>query len=661
MREHFGYEPNERSRILLLDDEAEILVALTDLLEDEFDILISTDPVEALETLRRTPDVAVIVSDQRMPGMTGDQFLHHARAFSDAHGILLTGYADLAAVVAALNQGRIRFYAHKPWDSDALRAMIREVAYNCRVERALLTERALLRGLMEASPLGLSFSDANGRCIRRNIGPERGGDARVTVHERDLFPHVSDETYREMCRRTVENGHYEHLCEIERGGSRRWQEFTRSTLPWPRRPDGEIVPSAERWQVCMVRDVTERMALEARLRQDDKMRALGTLSGGIAHDFNNLLTAIIGSLELLADMVPPEGVMAARLLENASEAAKRGTLLTRRLLEFGRPKSSALQPVAVGPLIRGMEDLLVQSLNRHMTEDGRPTGRCTLDMSGVAENGTLPMVMSDPGQLEMALLNLCINARDAMPQGGSVAISSRAERAAPDGPVNVVITVADQGCGMSADTAARIFEPFFTTKGIGSGTGLGLSTIYSFLRRCNGDVRVDSRPGEGTRMSLWLPVCESCRALDAVSETVPRAVLPPCRILVVDDEDSVRLVTEHFLRQDGHDVVTARDGAEALALVENGERFDLVVLDLMMPGMSGRECGEALARVAPSLPVLYVSGYADPGSLPGDAFVLDKPFTPQTLRAALVETLSAPGRGTPHMAAASSPARIGAG
>jgi len=644
MRATYGQAPSMRSRILLVDDETEILVALTDLLEDEFDILSSTDPMEALDILRTAPDVAVIVSDQRMPGLTGDKFLLQAREISDAHGILLTGYADLAAVVAALNQGRIRFYAHKPWESDALRAMVREVASHCRLERALLTERALLHGLMETLPLGLVFTDAAGRTIRHNIGAGQVLSEVAGVLEQSLYPQLRQDEIEAMRARTREHGHDEHLLMYEQGGAARWHEFTRSTLPWPRRPNGDVVPVEERWQVSVDRDVTDRLTMEAQLRQDDKMRALGTLAGGIAHDFNNLLTAILGSLELLNDMAPPQDPMAAKLLDNASASARRGTVLTRRLLEFGRPKPVVLQPVMLGPLIHGMHDLLLQSLSRRTDRAGQPLGRCTLDMQGVASDAAMPPVQSDPGQLEMALLNLCINARDAMPEGGCVSISTHVEPATSDGPAHVVVTVADQGCGMSPETAARIFEPFFTTKGIGSGTGLGLSTIYGFLRRCDGDVRVRSAPGEGTQMSLWLPVCSAPCAGDVADDDADTVPLASCRVLVVDDEDAVRLVTEQFLRHDGHDVTGVDSGTAALALIEADRGFDLVVLDLMMPGMSGRECGEAIAARRPDLPILYVSGYADPGNLPEGAFVLGKPFTPQTLRRALVDAMGAPAR-----------------
>ncbi|AOX20145.1 response regulator [Kozakia baliensis] len=638
MRSVYGNAPQARSRILLVDDEPEILVALTDLLEDEFDILSSTDPLDALNILRDSPDVAVIVSDQRMPNLNGDAFLAQAREISDARGILLTGYADLAAVVAALNQGRIQFYAHKPWESDALRAMVREVAEHYRLERALLTERVLLHGLMETLPLGLVFSDAQGRVIRHNLTPDRQVSEEEGVLETSLYPETERAAIEAMRARTQERGQDEHLVETVDDDVTHWHEFIRAALPWPRRPGGDLEPINKRWQVGIERDVTERLAMELRLRQDDKMRALGTLSGGIAHDFNNLLTAILGSLELLSDLSPPSDPMATKLLENAAESARRGTVLTRRLLEFGRPKPTTLQPVPVIALISGMRDLLAQSLNRRTDTEGE-TGRCTLDLAGVPSDLKLPPVMSDPGQLEMALLNLCINARDAMPQGGSIAIAAHYAEATQGGSDHVVVTVADHGCGMPPEVVARIFEPFFTTKGIGSGTGLGLSTIYGFLRRCNGDIQVQSMPGEGTRMALWLPVCQEAECEQAESEADSAETLSPQRILVADDEDGVRLVTEQFLRQDKHEVVGVSDGTDVIALIEAGEKFDLVALDLLMPGMSGRECGEILGKIAPDLPILYISGYADPDNLPEGAFVLGKPFTPQMLRRAVANAL----------------------
>ncbi|MDL2171928.1 MULTISPECIES: response regulator [Asaia] len=629
--------PFGRSRILLVDDEAEILVALTDLLEDEFDILSSTDPLEALEFLRKSPDIAVIVSDQRMPNMTGDVMLSKARDYSDARGILLTGYADLAAVVAALNQGRIQFYAHKPWESDSLRAMVREVAAHHRLERALMMERVLLHGALESVPMDVVFSEADGTVLRHNIEVEVTPDSRGDIAEDSLFNDALRPDIAAMREETRSEGEVSRLVSEQTADGVRWHEITRQTLPWPRNALGVPFPSAQRWQMMLDRDVTERLAMEERLRQDDKMHALGTLAGGIAHDFNNLLTAMLGSLELLQDMTPAVNPTVTKLFDNALESARRGTVLTRRLLEFGRPKPMALRPVNLVEMIWSMHDLIVQSLSRASDLRGE-TGRCTIDLSAVPRDLVMPPVMSDSGQLEMALLNLCINARDAMPDGGVISVALSHEAHAPEGE-RVVLSVDDQGCGMPPEIVRRIFEPFFTTKGLGSGTGLGLSTIYGFLQRSGGDIRVESTPGEGTRMIMLLPVSHEATA-GAQQEAV-EAVSGPrkLRVLLADDEPGVRLVTAQFLSQDGHEVISVADGKDVIACLAAGEHFDLVVLDLLMPGMGGRECGAILAETYPALPVLYVSGYADPENLPADAFVLGKPFTPVELRQAIATTL----------------------
>ncbi|GBQ84632.1 response regulator [Asaia krungthepensis] len=629
--------PYGRSRILLVDDEAEILVALTDLLEDEFDILSSTDPVEALGFLRKSPDIAVIVSDQRMPNMTGDVLLSKAREFSDARGILLTGYADLAAVVAALNQGRIQFYAHKPWDSDSLRAMVREVAAHHRLERALMVERVLLHGALESVPMDVVFTESDGTVLRHNMAADVEPNAKGDIEENALHGEALRDEIVAMREETKQTGGASRLVSEMTPDGLRWHEIIRQTLPWPRNASGVPLPMPQRWQMSYDRDVTERLAMEERLRQDDKMHALGTLAGGIAHDFNNLLTAMLGSLELLQDMTPAGNPTVTKLFENALESARRGTVLTRRLLEFGRPKPMALRPVDMVAMIWSMQDLIVQSLSRASDLRGE-TGRCVLDLSAVPRDLVMPHVLSDPGQLEMALLNLCINARDAMQEGGMIAISLIHE-SAQDGVERVMLDVKDQGCGMPPEVVRRIFEPFFTTKGLGSGTGLGLSTIYGFLQRSGGDIRVESVPGEGTRMTMVLPVCQEKIAEDTHCLKVEEISNGPLRILLADDEPGVRLVTEQFLSQDGNEVVSVGDGADVIAHLAAGERFDLVVLDLLMPGMGGRECGLILAANYPSLPVLYVSGYADPENLPANAFVLGKPFTPQELREAIATTL----------------------
>jgi CheY-like chemotaxis protein len=358
-----------------------------------------------------------------------------------------------------------------------------------------------------------------------------------------------------------------------------------------------------------------------------------------------LLTAVLGSLELVGDLMEPDPRI-ARLLDNAVNAARRGATLTRRLLNFSRPRDLAIQSVDVGELLSGMRDLLAQSLV--VRADGElPPGHatCALDMSGALVTQGARLARTDPGQLEMALLNLCINARDAMPRGGVISIDLHEDQlAAGNGALEagryVVIAVTDQGVGMSPETAARIFEPFFTTKDLGKGTGLGLSMIYGFVRHCGGDVRVRSAQGQGTRMELWLPVAaqqaaSGARGTSDLAGVAPASATRRLRVLVVDDEPLVRAVTAGFLTRAGHVAVERDSGAAAIAAVEADVGFDLVVMDMLMPAMGGVECARRLEAIRPGLPVLFVTGFAGTDALPDGAKVLAKPFTPEALLAGI--------------------------
>ena len=493
--------------VLLVDDEPDILVALQDLLEDEFRVLSAVSPSDALALLACEPDVAVIVSDQRMPGMTGDVFLRHARAVSPAEALMLTGYADLSAVVAALNDGRISGYVHKPWEPAALLAMIRQAAARSELNAALRAERMLLHGLMDSAGDGLSFKDAAGRFVRLNgVAAARLGHtatACIGQTEPTLAAGLADTV--ELAAIVAEDeaalsggAATRSLHPIERDGRQFCMERLRAPL---RAPDGTV-----RALATFERDVTAHRALEDRLRQADRMQALGTMASGVAHDFNNLLTAILGSLELAARAAAPDERL-GRLIDTAAAAAERGAALTQRLLSFGRQRDTALLAVDVNELVRAMDDLLARSIDRRGM-------RVVQALAPV-----LPPVLVDPAQLELALLNLCINARDAMGEAGIITLGTHAGDAdAAAGPVgqvvagtvpehgHVVVSVADTGCGMTQAVAGRIFEPFFTTKEVGHGTGLGLSMVYGFMQQSGGAVRLHTAPNEGTRFELCLPV-----------------------------------------------------------------------------------------------------------------------------------------------------------
>jgi len=482
--------------VLLLDDEPDILVALTDLLEEEFRVLSTVDAEEALGMLAAEPDVAVIVSDQRMPGMSGDQFLRRAREVSDAEALLLTGYADLTAVVSALNEGRISGYAHKPWEPAGLLAMVRQAAARAELTAALRTERLLMRALMEGGTDGLAFTDRQGRLVRSNdimAARLHAGMPFFTPEDREV---LHDGVTRSTVRRE------------EGVQPPRWTERVASAL---RDEDGRIVGLAH-----FERDVTLQREAEERLRQADRMQALGNMAGGVAHDFNNLLTAILGSLELARRAAGGDARL-SRLIETAASAAERGAALTKRLLSFSRQREPARQAVDASGVVAGMSDLLTRSIDR-------PGIRAVQHLAS-----GLPLIVVDPDQLELALLNLCINARDAMGESGTIHLRTELRRLRSDGGADgeqeeaafvpllppadggtfVAIQVQDQGTGIPPDIAARIFEPFFTTKEVGHGTGLGLSMVYGFVQQGGGAIRLRSAPGQGSTFELCLPVLQS--------------------------------------------------------------------------------------------------------------------------------------------------------
>ncbi|KQO72092.1 MULTISPECIES: response regulator [unclassified Methylobacterium] len=625
-----------KATILAVDDEPDILIALEDLFEDEYRVLTTSRPAEALEILAAEPDIAVIVSDQRMPGMTGDAMLAQARGLHDAQAILLTGYADMSAVISALNQGGITGYATKPWDADLLRGAVRQAYERHRLGRELATERALLMGLLDHSEDAISFKDGQGRFVRLNARKaERLGRTtaeclgRTEAALRDdpaSTDHAGTETdgAAEADAQAIAAGRPTET-EITEGpeGAERWSHVARVPI---RGASGAVVHLA-----TIERDVTEHRLLEARLRQSDKMQALGTLAGGIAHDFNNLLTAILGSLELATPKIADQPRV-LRLVTNATQAAQRGATLTKRLLGFSRSRDLRPRAVDLNHVIAGMGELLGGSL-------GGLVG-LTLRLDPAA-----PAARVDPDQLELAVLNLCINSRDAMPEGGSITVSTRilALRDDPDLPDGdyAAIEVADTGTGIPPAILQRVCEPFFTTKAVGQGTGLGLAMVFGLAQQSAGRLRIASEVGEGTRVELLLPRTEAEIVGEAAPEPAPAAPVQAARILVVDDDPEVRHVTASFLATFGYAESEASDGPSAVTLLER-DRFDLVVADLAMPGMTGVELAAIVRARWAGVPVLILTGHAEAIPIPADLPVLRKPFESGDL-AAEVSRLLVPG------------------
>lgn len=429
----------------------------------------------------------------------------------------------------------------------------------------------------------------------------------------------------------VEAGRFEREgWRVRKDGSQFWANVVIDPI---RNSLGQIIGFAK-----ITRDITERRRAQEALEQtqqallqSQKLDAIGRLTGGVAHDFNNLLTAIIGSLELLRKRLPGDPKSEA-LLENAMLGARRGANLTQRMLAFARKQDLRVEAVDVAKFVGGMTDLLQRSLGSSIEVVTRFPMR-------------LAPVSTDANQLEMALLNLALNARDAMPDGGEIKIEARtvslaakSETALPAGDY-VKLSVSDTGEGMDADTLARALEPFYTTKGVGKGTGLGLPMVHGLAEQSGGRLSLHSRPGHGTRVDIWLP-CASTAPPIAKPLEAPDALAPvrPLSILAVDDDELVLLNIAAMLEDLGHQVHTCSSAVEALSALENLP-FDLVITDYAMPRFSGLHLIEALKRDYPWVPVALATGYAElaPG-VAKDVARLAKPYGQGEL-AALIRRL----------------------
>jgi two-component system, cell cycle sensor histidine kinase and response regulator CckA len=509
-------------------------------------------------------------------------------------------------------------------------------------ERALIESETRYRMLFDANPLPLfSWSPVTGQLTGVNdAAVAHFGETRERLLRRAMLSllHPDDATRFDRTLRTVPSGPTH--CGVWRllHADGRASDMELVVAPYRRADDTQIVTVAID---TTARRAAERALEESReqLRQSQKMEALGSFAGGIAHDFNNYLSAIIGYGELIQSQLPEDDP----LRRDASEvlgAASRAADLTRQILVFSRRQAVDAQVLEANDVVRGIERMLM----RVMRED--------ITFVSSLGNEQYP-IRIDRGQLEQVLLNLAANARDAMPSGGSFALStSRVELLRPDAAHvgvsagrYVIIRASDSGVGMPAAVRERIFEPFFTTKERGRGTGLGLALVYSIVTQAGGVIRVDSAPGAGTTFSVYLPIADSPvleQAASPGSAPMPRGTE---RVLLVEDDDSVRAVTHQMLARHGYDVELARDGQEAIARVRAAAvPYAIVVTDVVMPGMRGRELAERLRMIQPALRVLFVSGYADDLVLVDDvsttaAHFLAKPFTTSELLRKVREVL----------------------
>ena len=762
-----------KERVLLVDDEPQILTALEDLLGDDYTIFKSDSPEHALDLVEQNSDIAVVITDQRMPRMNGDEFLRKIGEGSRALRIMVSGFADLPAVLRAVNEGKVYAYVTKPWDEEDLLQKVHTAAEHFRLAQELEQERRLLHDLMDNSPDGIYFKDAELRFLRANSSFVRavgGGDPdalvgrrlsevlgadadsgedeerRILEQRRPLLDVVrrhrakgktsftsetkapirdragqalglvgisrdvtervkTSEALRESeallqqqtrILNSILDGMGDGVVVIGRDGktllinkeaarvlgvpardvpAAGWPEayglyladgsalLPLESNPLCRAMQGEalvqlelrvknaMVPgaivaitatplrdpsTAVTGVIALLRDVTQQRNLEQQLAQSQKMEAIGQLAGGVAHDFNNLLTVIVGSSELaLEDFDSPEA-RRANIVEVLA-AARNATLLTQQLLAFSRRQVIQPKTLQLNDIVSNMNGVLRRLIGAE------------IELTAVLGHHLSP-VHADQSQLEQVLLNLVVNARDAMPEGGLIRVETAEETLGEAAAAElglepgrfVSLTVIDTGTGMSEETRRKLFEPFFTTKALGKGTGLGLSTVYGIVRQSGGHIQVDSAPGQGTEFRVLLPrAVPSDRGHASFTPAAVGKVIG--NILLIDGDDAVRKITARMLRSRGHAVSEAANLSEAGQRVADPGNFELVLTDI---GLTGAGFASALSALGGEVRVVLMTGGGPlvpvkdgQGTPPQAITLLAKPFSRQQLLEKVEEAL----------------------
>jgi PAS domain S-box-containing protein len=497
--------------------------------------------------------------------------------------------------------------------------------------RELAVSEARFRAVFDTVLEVLVLMEPDGTVVElnRKEAPWRASDFKSAAGRKiwdaptlQMYPqHV--ELMKKAVRRAASGKLFEQEVRLERAGAP--SAYLDVSVQPVHGPEGEVI-----YLLFEARDITDLKAAQEQLRQSQKMEALGQLTGGIAHDFNNLLTVVVGGLDIIAKRAPDAKLK--RYAENALGAAERGARLTAQLLAFSRVQRLEVRPTLVAPLIQNMRPLLKNVLGPGITKE--------FDL----DDSMIP-VMADPTQLEVAILNLAINARDAMPDGGILSFTTRPVTVSGDPELEdgeyVELCISDTGVGMPAEIAERAFEPFFTTKEVGKGTGLGLSMVYGMARQSGGAARIESRIGEGTAVKLLFRKADAEIAKDTpgadVDQAQPEPERVPASVLVIDDDPDVRAFIAETLEEQGYRVRQASDGREGLRLFDR-ERANLVIVDFIMPEMSGAEVARKIRAKLPDQPILFVSGYSETDAVKRtapDAPLLAKPFRADALHKAV--------------------------
>jgi PAS domain S-box-containing protein len=622
----------------------------------------------ALERLARPPAYDAAVIDLRMPGQSGLDFVRDARrrGVSMPPFIILTGKGDEATALAALKLGAADYVTKRQGYLEQLESAIDRAIAHARVERLAAqlqaellerrrveAERERLAEAVEQAGEMIMITDARGviqyvnPAFETTTGWTRGEI--VGQNPRVLKSEEHDASFFRTLWETISSGRVwrGRLVNKRKDGQRYTEEGTISPV---RDATGAIAS-----YVAVKRDITRDLELQAQFLQAQRMEGIGRLAGGIAHDFNNLLSVILTYTDFALKASRGNGPLEADL-EEVLRAADRAVALTRQLLAFSRKQ--LLQPVPLD--LNGVATGIEKMLRRMLGEDVRFAQVLAPDLG---------VVRADPGQIEQVIMNLAVNARDAMPTGGQLTLeTSNVEideeyagrhLALKPGPY-VQLAVTDTGCGMDEPTRARLFEPFFTTKDKGKGTGLGLSTVYGIVKQSGGDIWVYSEVGRGTTFKIYFP-----RELSATAVAAPRApasvgqVTGTETVLVVEDEEVLRRASRRALEVAGYTVLAAADGDEALQLAaRHAGKLDLLLTDVVLPRVSGQALARELAATWPTIKVLFTSGYTDDtivhhGVLEPGVHFLSKPFTAADLTRKVREVLD--GGGAPSSDPAARP------
>ncbi len=605
----------ESLKVLVVDDDAQMLRTITDILRLRgYSAAIASSGQEALEVTRKMRDApAVALVDLKLPDMDGIELIGHLREIAAlTEVVILTGNASIDSAVRALRE-HSNDYLVKPVQPDQLVGTI---------------ERAGERWQRRRAEAGM-----------------RESEERLHL----IFDHVSDALFiADDSGRIIDAN--PAACALSSQSLEKLQSLTMSdVLP---ENNGKVLDVrsatfAPGVLVYTVRDLTRQRKLEDQLVQAQKMEAIGQLAGGVAHDFNNLLTVIMSySSLLLTDIETNEAVRGD--IQEISNAAERAASLTRQLLAFSRKQVLQMRAVNVNEVVTHVEKML----HRLIGEDISLTTH--LDPH-------LAHINADPGQVEQVLINLAVNARDAMPGGGALTITTdnaelsdeHGERHLGSAPGEyVMLAVTDTGSGMTKEVQQRLFEPFYTTKGPGKGTGLGLATVHGIVKQSGGDVYVYSELGHGTTFKVYFP--RLTKVADAVMTTAEHRAIAPSgseTLLLAEDDESIRALATRVLEALGYKLLVARTGREALQIVaEHKGSIHMIATDVVMPEMNGSQLVEKVLEARPGIRVLFMSGYTDDevmrrGVINGQTAFLQKPFTPALLAHKVREVLDAPSLG----------------